>query len=125
MDGHVTTELGAQRPCQGDRIPFDEEIQICDGSTKNGIPQRTPHDVDRHTQSRGLPRDGEKELKLIGREPVPQQSSKVGLHWVIVMDEIVYNPVDVAEPAAVPAWLNPYLVWIGLVLRIQRGSRTR
>jgi hypothetical protein len=125
MGGDVAPKLGSQRPCQSNRISFDKEIQIGNGSAKNGISQRTAYNVDGHPQGYGLSSDREKKLQRVRRQPLSQQNAEIGLHCVIVTDEIVYNPVDVSPPSAVPAWLKPYLVWIGFVLRIQRGSRTR
>ena len=125
MGGDVTTKAGSQCPRQSDRVPLDQQIKIRDGSTKNCIPQRAADEVDRHLQGGRLPRDLEKKLQLAARQLLSKYSSQIRLHRVIVTDEIVYNPVDVPQPPAVPAWLHPCLVWIGLVLRIQRGSRTR
>ena len=125
MGGDVTPELGPQRPCQGNCIPFDKEVQIRHGSAENGISQRTAYNIDGHPKRRGLSSDGEEKLQRAGREALSQQRAEIGFHCVIVTDGIVYNAVHVSAPVAVPAWLNSYLVWIGLVLRIQRGSRTR
>jgi hypothetical protein len=125
VDGYAAAKPRAQRPGQSDRISFDKEIQIRDWATQDRIAERPADDVDGHPKCRSLLRDRAQKIECARRQPLSQKLSEIGMHLVILTDEIVYNAVHVSEPAAVPAWLNPYLVWIGLVLRIQRGSRTR